>query len=102
MGIPWADDAEIGSGDIFETLHNGLTVVLIATEREELATCRPNESLSDVVLRNVEEYDHLPVEDDIVGLLHDVTAKRSSTEGTAREHFRAPSEEDLIGVDANI
>ena len=28
-----ANDAEIGSGDIFETLHNGLTVVLL----------RPNE-----------------------------------------------------------
>ena len=106
MTTRWASGDKTGSGDIFETLHSGLTVALIATEREKLMTCCPSESLSDVVSRSAEQqYDYLPVESDegdkIVGLLH-ATVERSSLEGTVKEHFLRLSEEDLIGANASI
>ena len=107
MAIKWSSDDEI-DGDIFETLHSGLAVALIATERERLMMCRPNESLSSVVSRSAEQrYDYLPVTDDegskIVGLLHTVDfVQDSSCIGLVREHFRPLSEGDLIGANASI
>lgn len=54
----------------------------------------------------MEEYDHLPVEDDgeddIVGLLHDAIAKRSSREGTVKDRFLPLSEEEMSGAAASI
>ena len=108
MTTRWASGDEIGSGDIFETLHSGLTVALIATEREELMTCRPNESLSAVVSRSAEQqYDYLPVIDDegseIVGLLHITDfVQNSPCIGIVRGRYGPLSEGDLIGADASI
>ncbi len=108
MTIRWASDDKIGSSDIFETLHSGLTVALIATARETLMTCCPNESLSDVVSRSAEQqYDYLPVTDDegseIVGLLHTTDfVQNSPCRGIVRDHYRPLSEGDLMGADTSI
>ena len=107
MTTRWSSDDEI-DGDIFETLHHGLTVALIATEREKLMTCRPNEFLSAVVSRSADQqYDYLPVTNEegseIVGLLHAVDfVQNSSCIVPVREHYRPLSEGDLIGANASI
>ena len=107
MTTQWPSDDEIGD-DIFETLHSGLAVALIATERKRLMTCRLNESLSAVVPQSTEkQYDYLPVTNDdggeIVGLLHArECAQHASGTECVREHFRPLSEGDLIGANASI
>ena len=107
MTTQWPSDDEI-SDDVFETLHSGLTVALIATERKRLMTCRLNESLSAVVPKSREkQYDHLPVTNDdggdIVGILHTrECVQHASGTGRVSEHFRPLSERDLIGTDASI
>lgn len=107
MTTQWPSDVEIGD-DIFETLHSGLTVALIATERKRLMTCRLNESLSAVVPKSREkQYDHLPVTNDdgghIVGILHTRECiQHASGTGRVSEHFRPLSERDLIGTNARI
>lgn len=58
-----------------EALHAGLEVRLIATPREHLKTCRPDEFVADVVRRNTERYTDIPVVDEppselIIGLFH--------------------------------
>ena len=103
----WPSDDEIGD-DIFETLHSGLAVALIATERRRLMTCRLDESLSVVVQRSKEkQYDHLPVTNDdrgdIVGLLHTRKyAQYASGTERVKRHFQPLSEGDLIGANASI
>ena len=107
MTTRWPSDDEIGD-DIFETLHSGLAVALIATERKRLMTCRPNEFLSAVVRRSAaQQYDYLPVTNDdggdIVGLLHaQECVQHASGAERVREHFRPLSEGDLIGANASI
>ena len=108
MTTRWASGDKTGSGDIFETLHSGLTVALIATERDTLMTCCPSESLRAAVSRSAEQqYDYLPVTDDegseIVGLLHSVDfVRNSSCTGFVEKHFRPLSERDMIGANASI
>ncbi len=108
MTTRWSSDDEIGSGGIFETLHSGLTVALIATARETLMTCCLSESLSDVVSRSAgQQYDYLPVENDerseIVGLLHAIDfAQDSPCVEIVMGRYRPLSEGDLIGADASI
>ena len=107
MTTQWPSDDEIGD-DIFETLHSGLTVALIATERRRLVTCRLNESLSAVVPQSKEkQYDYLPVIDDegskIVGLLNTgELVQNSSCKGLVGEYSHPLSEGNLIGADASI
>ena len=108
MTIRWANGDETGSGDIFEMLHSGLTVALIATERDTLMTCCPSESLRAAVSRSAEQqYDYLPVTDDegseIVGLLHSVDfVQNSSCTGIVKDRYCRLSEGDLMGADASI
>ena len=75
----WSNREQIGSSDIFETLHFGLTVELIATPRQDLMTCETGEVIADVMPRNKEPYDFLPVIEShgdgmerIIGLFHAV------------------------------
>lgn len=106
----WANNEVIASGEIFEALHAGLTVGLIATARGDLMTCEASEALSDVMERNQEPYDFLPVVasgssdgDRIAGLLHAAPFFDAPTpEGTVKDHFSPLSEEFLIGADTSI
>ena len=89
----------------FETLHLGLTVDLIATHRNELETCRPDETIFQVQERNVRGYDYLPVEDDgsIIGLF---PAKKlmgdAGTDDIVEQHMDSLSDANLIGAEASI
>lgn len=106
----WANNEAIASRDVFEALHSGLTVKLISTDRNDLMTCDPGEALSDVMERNKEPYDFLPVlaagtsgEDRILGLFH--AAKffgATSLDGCVRDNFESLSEDSLIGADTSI
>jgi len=110
MSVRWANHSDIGSSDVFEALHSGLTVKLISTHRADLMTCRLTDSLSDVMERNMASYDFLPVigpgsdgRERIIGLFH---AARffgvSSVEGNVRQQFNPLSEEYLVGADGSI
>lgn len=92
MTIRWTNYEDIRSPDVFTALHTGLTVGLIATPRDDLMTCRINESVSNVMERNTEPYDFLPVTKDddtetdaIVGLFR------------AEEFFDSPDVKDSVG-----
>lgn len=106
----WANNEVIASGEVFEALHAGLTVGLIATARSDLMTCYAGEALSDVMERNQEPYDFLPVvasspgdEDRIVGLFHAAPFfDDSAPEGSVKDYFSPLSEEFLIGADTSI
>ena len=106
----WANHEEIGPGDVFESLHSGLTVELISTHRDDLMTCTPDDAISDVIDRNVESYDFLPVlslvspnNASIIGLFHAAKfSHAASLEGCIREHYDPLSEEFVIGADARI
>jgi len=106
----WANHDDAGTGDVFHALHAGLTVELISTKRPHLMTCAPHEALPDVMARNTEPYDFLPVvasgdgfRDQIIGLFH--AAKffgERSGEGQIEQHYAPLSEDYLIGADASI
>jgi hypothetical protein len=106
----WASHDEIGSGDIFETVHSGLTVRLIATSRDDLMTCKADEAASDVIDRNTQQYDFIPVvagggtEDQrIVGLFHVAPFRGgSSPKGSIADHLLPLAENYLVGADASI
>jgi hypothetical protein len=96
------------------TLHNGLTVSLIATARVTFETCTADEPLAFVVERNCgNAFDFLPVIKSesgspdgsarIIGLL-EVIPYRHGTEphGMVREAMRPLLEENLIGANASI
>lgn len=96
--------------EIFENLHAGLEISLIATPRQDLKTCRPDESVSDVVRRNTEHYDYLPVVaqssdqgEVIIGLFHAAHHTQDDNHGMfVRERITSISESFVIGGDASI
>jgi hypothetical protein len=106
----WANHEEVGSGDVFEALHSGLTVELISTPRDALMTCTPNDTLSVVMGRNIDSYDFIPViaqapgnKAHVLGLFHAAKFFHApSPEGYVKEHYFPLSEEFLIGADASI
>ena len=105
-----ANHDHVGSGDVFHTLHAGLTVKLISTKRSEFKTCGLHESLAVVMARNTGPYDFVPVvvpddshQDQIVGLFN--AAKffdEIPSESCIKRHYDPLSENDLIGADASI
>ncbi len=110
MNVRWANRDDAGTGDVFHALHAGLTVELISTKRRHFMTCALHEPLSDVMARNTEPYDFLPVVasgdgalDRIIGLFHAATFfdNKPST-GRIEQHFAPLSEDYLIGADASI
>lgn len=106
----WANHDDAGTGDVFHALHAGLTVELISTKRQQLMTCAPDEALPDVMARNTEPYDFLPVvasddgtQDRIVGLFR--AAKffdEKPGDENIEQHCEPLSEYNLIGADASI
>lgn len=105
-----ADHENVHSQDAFQALHAGLTVGLIATPRDHLMTCRPDESVRDVMARNTEPYDFLPVIGDsdigaseIVGLFRaEEFFDASAVTDSIRDHVITLSESYVIGADASI
>jgi hypothetical protein len=110
MKNSWAPSDLDGSAEIFEILHSGLKVELIATPRKDFRTCRQDEYVSTVLARNIEPYDFIPVVDDItganqniIGLFHaaNYTGNRS-VEDRIQNNFETLSENCIIGADASI
>jgi hypothetical protein len=101
----WASSNLSGEGDVFRALHSGLTVNLISTPTAALRTCTPHETISEVVERNPEEFDFIPVVDEkqrFVGMFNALAHRDRRTLGTVWQCFSPLSEENLIGADASI
>jgi CBS domain-containing protein len=104
----WASSAFSGT-DVFEALHSGLTVKLVSTPRHQLKTCRKTDLVSDVLDRNPDEFDFIPVLDDsddelsFVGLFHAADMRNKGTVDGSVSAFQLPLAEDhLVGADASI
>lgn len=105
MGSRWASGGLSGSRGVFKGLHSGLTVGLIATPARELNTCTPHELISDVLRRNPEDFDFLPVVDEtsrFVGMFHAAAHRSRCTLGTVWQCYVPLSEDLLLGADASI
>ena len=110
MTNKWANHDDAETGDVFHSLHAGLTVELIATKRPQLMTCAPHEPLSVVKARNTEPYDFLPVvvpgdgeRDRIAGLFHAAKfSDETQADGSIEQYYAPLSEDCLIGADASI
>lgn len=96
--------------ELMQTLQNDLPVQLIATPRADFHTCNAAEPLADVVKRNRESFDFLPVlegptdgTERIVGLV-ELAPFAGSTVPSVRveECMQRLSEDNLIGADASI
>lgn len=103
------DDAAVA----LSTFQEGLPVRLIATARNDLKVCRPDEDLSAVVARNREDnFDYFPVvecadenRERIIGLVELVPfmgGAGAEPRGLVRDQMRPLSEENLIGADASL
>ena len=110
MQNSWAPSDLDSSSEVFETLHTGLKVNLIATARETLRTCRPDESVAAVLRRNIEAYDFIPVVNEnagvnqhIIGLFHAANYTcNKDVQDRIEDNFKNLSEEFMIGADASI
>ena len=95
----------------FERVHENLGVFLIATPRDSIRVCRPEDSLAQVKSNKANSaFDYLPVEEacqkEIVGFLAAKHYASSASEGNeqavVRDCMCSLSEADLIGADATI
>jgi hypothetical protein len=101
----WASSNLLGAGDVFTALHAALTVDLISTSATLLRTCTQDETISDVVDRNPEDFDFIPVVDEnqrFIGMFNASAQRDRRTLGTIWQCFSPLSEENLIGADASI
>lgn len=80
MNSGWASSELNSQSDDFNSLHSGLTVRFIATGRADFRICGPEELVRDVIDRNKEGFDFLPVVDEgqLVGLLSTKTASKEA------------------------
>ncbi|MBR0794013.1 hypothetical protein JQ615_01275 [Bradyrhizobium jicamae] len=105
MGNRWASGGLSGGRSVFTALHDGLTVDLIATHTNDLRTCTPHELVEDVLRRNPEDFDFLPVVNEasrFVGLFHAAAHRERRTLGTVWQCYVPISEDFLLGADASI
>ena len=101
----WVSSNLSGEGNVFKALHTGLTINLISTPTAALRTCTQHETISEVVERNPEEFDFIPVVNEhqrFVGLFNASAHRDRRTLGTVWQCFSPLSEENLIGADASI
>ena len=95
----------------FERVHENLGVFLIATPRDSIRVCRPEDSLAQVRSDKTNSaFDYLPVEEacqkGIVGVLaakhYASSASVGNEQAVVRDCMCPLSEADLIGTDATI
>jgi hypothetical protein len=102
----WASGDDPASPADFRALHAGLTVYLIATPRDQLMTCAPDERLPAVAARNTEPYDYLPVVQSdglILGLFRAADFhEREPPDDPVSDHMLRLTEDYAIGGDASI
>ncbi|MFK4721031.1 CBS domain-containing protein [Bradyrhizobium niftali] len=105
MSHRWTSVGSSESPVVFKALHTGLTVGLIATPARDLNTCTPHELISNVLLRNPNDFDFLPVIDEahrFVGMFHAAAHRDRRTLGTVWQCYVPLSEDYLLGADASI
>ena len=100
-----ADDIRWTTWEAFKSARHSLSVNLIATPHDDLATCGPGELIA-AVREQYSQYDYVPVRQggDIIGLLHLADGERSAAadEESVEEHAKPLSDDHLIGADASI
>jgi hypothetical protein len=100
----------ISSDNLMGTFQQTLPVRLIATPRKDFRKCACDESLEDVVNRNVENFDRFPVtqrrqtgNEEIVGLVELFRYQNGRTPtGKVRDHMSPLSEGNLIAAETGI
>jgi hypothetical protein len=105
----WSRPSNAGP-DLMIALQSSLPVALIATPRGEFCVCRSDEMIAEVIRRNDQGFDHLPVIDAsrserkrIIGLLELVKfTDGGPAESSVRDHTVPLTEDNLIGADASI
>lgn len=105
--IRWEGHIPDSAYEPFASVISGLTVALIATDVDQLETCRFEERVRDVHLRSsgfAEDYDHLPVDSNgtFCGFL---AVKQASDDGDRvrdSDGFLPLSSDLLIGADTPI
>jgi hypothetical protein len=115
MDIPMSEEPEStqarsGSPFAYRTFSRGLPVNLIATPRSAFMTCHAGDTMNDVVAKNVEKYDSLPViemrndgAERIVGLVRlDPFHNAPAPAKPVSEFLQPLNEAMLIGSDASI
>ena len=106
MKTRWATGSDVGP-DVLEPLQHSLTVNTIMTPREQLKTCRRDETANAVMARNKEDqFSFLPVVDEADRFLGLYKAERWFRQEAPCEligdDFEPFSEEQVIGADASI
>ena len=94
--------------DVLDQLQGSLTVSTIMTPRDDLETCRRDETARSVMARNEEDYSFFPVVDDterkrFLGLYRaERWFRDEAPDDSIREEFELLSEDHVIGADASI
>lgn len=107
MNTRWASGPDVRP-DVLEELEGILTVSTIMTSREDLETCRRDESAREVMARNEARYSVLPVVDGtererFIGLYRaDQWFGKEAPDSPVRDDFETLAEDHLIGADAGI
>lgn len=96
-----------GAQRILDAYQASLPVRLIATRREDFATCRLDESIAEVLARNeADRFDHLPVRHADSGAILGVLCTVDLAEGPGRsvvgDCYQPLHEALLIGAEASI
>ncbi|SEJ25364.1 hypothetical protein [Frateuria terrea] len=96
-----------GAQRILDAYQASLPVRLIATKREEFAACRLDESIAEVLARNVgNQFDHLPVRHAgsgaILGVLCTVDLAEGPGHSLVSDCYQPLHEALLIGAEASI
>lgn len=93
-----------------KSLQQHLPVHLIATPRKDFRMCRHDESIEDVLERNIERFDHFPVirhgrnhKNHIVGLIELTNLEMGKVyQGKVEKYMSPLSEENLIAAETGI
>ncbi|MBB3066004.1 hypothetical protein [Limibacillus halophilus] len=109
MNQPWANSEPLSSSETFEEVHQGLTVRLVMTRRDNFEMCDADDPVSTVAAKNTNRYDFIPVMsasakgERIIGLFYAAPYfKTPPPKGCIKDHLVPLDEENLIGADASI
>lgn len=107
MNTRWATGTDVRP-DVLEELQGNLTVSTIMTSREDLETCRRDETAREVMARNEARYSVLPVVDGtererFIGLYRaERWFGKKAPDCPIHDDYEALSEDHLIGADAGV
>ncbi|TVS16671.1 MAG: CBS domain-containing protein [Gammaproteobacteria bacterium] len=105
MTARWSAGGDVGL-DVLERVQRSLTVGMIMTPRDDLMTCRSEDTIAAVMLKNSMDYSFLPVVDGSDRYLGLFDAghwfRRTPPDEPIGDSFEAFSEDLVIGADASI